>query len=249
MTTGRPRPRGKAWENEANAVPYEEFDPLNHISLGRSVETALASRPLVTFNALHPFWGSGIYAIYFTGLSSHPIYGRAAGSPTPLYVGRARPEGSRKGKVRVKYGSSSKALSDRLYHHRTSIDHAINIDAQDFSCRWLVSDMLFVPMAEQLMIETYTPIWNGLIDGFGNNTPGGGRGKQVRSRWDTLHPGRNWADRLPDGPYNRDELHTLVLAHFDQNPPEAAPEVPPILSGPIAEYDLDEEEEYDPRLF
>ena len=188
MVDGRARPRGKAWESAADAVPYEEFDPLNRANLGRSVETALVSRPLVAFNALFPFWGSGIYAIYFTGPADHPVYGRIAGSHSPIYVGRARPKGSRKGSAKADGGHRSKALSDRLYHHRTSIEQAVNLTAEDFSCRWLVADMLFVPMAEQLMIETYRPIWNGLIDGFGNNAPGGGRGEQVRSRWDTLHP-------------------------------------------------------------
>jgi hypothetical protein len=95
--------------------------------------------------------------------------------------------------------------------------------------------MLFVPMAEQLMIQTYRPIWNGLIDGFGNNAPGGGREEQVRSRWDTLHPGRYWAYRLPEPSYTADDLQLQVLAHFDTHPPESAPTVPPVLLTPTAE--------------
>lgn len=85
------------------------------------------------------------------------------------------------------------------------------------------------------MIQTYRPIWNGLIDGFGNNAPGGGRGDQVRSRWDTLHPGRYWADRLPEPVYGVDDLRLQVLAHFDEYPPESAPTVPPVVHAPTAE--------------
>jgi hypothetical protein len=186
MVDGLKRPRGQTWVKAADAVPYEEFDPLNRVNLGRSVETALLSRPLTEFNVLFPFWGSGIYAIYFTGQESHPLYSRITASPAPIYVGRSVPRGARKGRTEVEEGHRSKTLSDRLYHHRYSIDQAENLTAEDFSCRWLVADMLFVPMAESLMIQTYRPIWNGLIDGFGNNAPGEGRGNQVRSRWDTL---------------------------------------------------------------
>src|SRR5580698_3690104 len=111
MVTGRDRPRGRAWERAADAVPYEEFDPLDRVNLGRSVETALVSRPLIAFNMLSPFWGSGIY---------------------PIYFGRARPEGSRKGSAEILVGHRSKALSDRLYHHRKSIDQAKNLATEDF---------------------------------------------------------------------------------------------------------------------
>lgn len=34
------------------------------------------------------------------------------------------------------------------------------------------------------------------MGGFGNHDPGGGRRDQRRSAWDTIHPGRSWAERL-----------------------------------------------------
>lgn len=104
--------------------------------------------------------------------------------------------------------------------------------------------MLFVPMAEQLMIQTYRPVWNLVIDGFGNNDPGGGRYNQDRSRWDTLHPGRYWAPRLVDPPYTWDDLRHQLLAHLDAHPPEMAPTVPPILQAPaiVAVPQPDEDE-------
>jgi hypothetical protein len=42
-----------------------------------------------------------------------------------------------------------------------------------------------------------------LIDGFGNHDPGKGRHAGLRPRWDTLHPGRPWAERLQ--PRDEDE--------------------------------------------
>jgi hypothetical protein len=40
------------------------------------------------------------------------------------------------------------------------------------------------------MIEQFRPIWNLVIDGFGNKDPGKRRATQYRSLWDVLHPGR-----------------------------------------------------------
>jgi hypothetical protein len=145
------------------------------------------------------------------------------------------PKGARKGLIEVEEDHLSKALCSRLYHHWDSINQAENLATDDFSCRWLVADMLFVPMAERLLIQTYRPIWNVVIDGFGNNDPGAGRYDQDRSRWDTLHPGRYWAPRLADPPYTSDELRLQVLSQLDDHPPELAPTVPPVLHVPVAE--------------
>ena len=54
---------------------------------------------------------------------------------------------------------------------------------------------LVVP-AEAELIRRYGPLWNSVIDGFGNHDPGSGRYNQAKSEWDVLHPGRPWADRL-----------------------------------------------------
>jgi hypothetical protein len=52
------------------------------------------------------------------------------------------------------------------------------------------------------LIRKFGPLWNTVIDGFGNHTPGEGRFNQARSGWDVLHPGRAWAKkcvgRAPD---------------------------------------------------
>ena len=52
-------------------------------------------------------------------------------------------------------------------------------------------------MVERFLIRHYRPVWNARMDGFGNHAPGKGRGQQVRSWWDVLHPGRKWAMKLP----------------------------------------------------
>ncbi len=54
------------------------------------------------------------------------------------------------------------------------------------------------------------PIWNTLIDGFGNHDPGQGRRNQAKSRWDVLHPGRAWADNLRNNDSSADEIVSLL---------------------------------------
>ena len=58
-----------------------------------------------------------------------------------------------------------------------------------------------------MLIRHFQPVWNQVIDGFGNHDPGKGRNQQRRSVWDTLHPGREWAGKLP----NFDPIDEAVL--------------------------------------
>lgn len=237
--------RGKAWEAAANERGYEPFDPLNRVNLGRSVETALLSRPVVPLAEVPPFWGSGIYAIYLVDDARVPmdLYGSVAGQPAPIYVGRAVPKGARKGLVTDELAARSRALWDRLDEHRTSIEQAENLDVDGFGCRWLVADQLFVPMAEALMIATYHPVWNVAIDGFGNHNPGAGRYEGERTKWDTLHPGRPWAKRLAEPSVSVGDLQALVAEHFKAYPPEEAPRVPPLVGEvPVVEAVAHDEE-------
>lgn len=59
-------------------------------------------------------------------------------------------------------------------------------------------DDIWIPLGESALIRRYRPAWNALIDGFGNHDPGKGRINGVRSRWDTLHPGRSWSAKYPE---------------------------------------------------
>ena len=68
-----------------------------------------------------------------------------------------------------------------------------NLDLADFSCRFLEVDDIWIPLGESLLIQFYRPLWNSVVDGFGNHDPGGGRYKGASPSWDTLHPGRHWA--------------------------------------------------------
>ena len=91
--------------------------------------------------------------------------------------------------------TSGPVLFNRLREHADSIREAENLDLVDFRVRYLVVDDIWIPLGEAIMIEKFTPVWNRVIDGFGNHDPGKGRYLQQRSPWDVLHPGRPWAMR------------------------------------------------------
>lgn len=163
------------------------------------------------------FLGAGVYAIYYTG--AFKAYRRVAEQnrsgkfELPIYVGKAVPPGARKGGFGLGTAPGP-ALFKRLNEHSHSISAAKNLKIEDFACRFLISDDIWIPLGESLLIENFQPLWNVLIEGFGIHTPGAGRKKQVRSKWDTLHPGRNLASDLPPNPKGTAELERMIADFF-----------------------------------
>jgi hypothetical protein len=163
------------------------------------------------------FIGAGIYAIYYIG--DFGSYGRVAERnrndrfEQPIYVGKAVPPGARKGGFGIGTAPGP-ALFKRLSEHGKSIEKTSNLKIGEFFCRYLISDDIWIPLGESLLIERFQPLWNVLIEGFGIHTPGKGRKKQVRSKWDTLHPGRALADGLPSNPKKAVELQQMIADFF-----------------------------------
>lgn len=120
-------------------------------------------------------------------------------------MGKAVPKGARKGGLDFD-ASKGRALRDRLRQHAGSIEEAMNINLGDFYFRALTVDDIWIPLGENMMIEQFRPVWNLVIDGFGNKDPGKRRATQYRSPWDVLHPGRRFTEKLATG-----ELTTGVL--------------------------------------
>lgn len=177
------------------------FNPLDKRNLGHSVAEALLNQPISLLPPAEVFDGAGIYAIYYMG--NFPAYEPIAAKnrddlcDAPIYVGKAVPEGARKGGFGLD-APAGKVLFKRLGEHAKSIQEATNLKAADFRCRYLVTDDIWIPLGESLVIEMFKPLWNQLLDGFGNHDPGSGRYNQQRSAWDVLHPGREWAMKCKD---------------------------------------------------
>lgn len=175
------------------------FNPLDKTNLGESVADALLQQLVGPLPPRKAFIGAGVYTIYYEGDFS--LYrevarqNRNGKNGWPIYVGKAVPAGARKGGYGLD-ADPGQALFKRLHEHAGSIDQAENLRLEDFRCRFLVVDDIWIPLAESLLIEMFSPLWNRKIDGFGNHDPGAGRYNQQRSAWDTIHPGRLWAKRL-----------------------------------------------------
>jgi hypothetical protein len=148
----------------------------------------------------------GTYLLFFTG--SAGIYAPLSSTSVPLYIGKAEPRGGRTGS-----GAGAvvgKDLLKRVKEHQKSIDLAQNLSSADFAVLMVSTPPILVEAAERLLIQHYSPLWNSSIDGFGNHDPGKGRYNQKRSEWDTLHPGRAWANKLQPNPLTAVELTSRV---------------------------------------
>lgn len=184
------------------------FNPLDKKNLGASVAEALLTKEVHPLGDLPAFEGAGIYAIYYSGdfmpYAQVSRLNRDGRFMLPIYVGKAVPPGARMGaNLEVPAG---KVLQKRLKEHADSIRAAENLNIEDFHCRFLVVDDIWIPLGESLIIARFTPVWNSLIDGFGNHNPGKGRHAGMRPRWDVLHPGREWAMRLVERPETQEQI-------------------------------------------
>jgi hypothetical protein len=172
----------------------EAYDPLSYENLARSVVGALMEQEPEPLPPSASFDGPGVYAIYYRGKFSAYQFLASPSCARPIYVGKAIPPGARKGLSDI--DAAGPALFNRLQDHAKSLEAAKNLDLADFRCRYLVVVPVWITLAERFLISHYKSIWNTVIDGFGNHDPGKGRKDMRRPRWDILHPGRHWAQRL-----------------------------------------------------
>jgi hypothetical protein len=199
------------------------FNPLDKQHLGESVGQAMLRQLVFPLEELEAFQGAGIYAIYYTGnFQGYEVISEANQHNSfraPIYVGKAVPSGARKGgDLEAKPG---KVLFNRIKQHLKSVRQAENLDSNDFYCRFLIVDDIWIPLGESLLIAKFNPIWNKLIDGFGNHDPGKGRHKGMRPRWDELHPGRPWAQKCEPREESKDQILGEIRDYLRNNPPPA----------------------------
>jgi hypothetical protein len=207
-----------------NTPLIKPFNPLDKRNLGESVADALLE---VSVQPIPPdaFIGAGVYVLYYTG--AFPAYAelsevnRDDQFRRPIYVGKAVPAGARKGGLglEVEHGQ---ALHKRLSEHAESLKATKNLELHDFFCRFLVVDDIWIPLAESMLIERFKPVWNSVLDGFGNHDPGSDRHSGKMPLWDCLHPGREWAKRLQPCAFTKEQLEERVMTYihtllFEQN--------------------------------
>jgi len=195
------------------------FDPSNPNVAGRIVGITMIAQSRKPLANVERFYGSGVYAIYYNG--SFPAYKAISKKEHPIYVGKADPAdpGS---KTAVEQGDR---LSNRLNDHRKNIGKASStLRLEDFEYRALVVQTGWQSAAEDYLIHLFKPIWNsevGICYGFGKHGDDPGTRANLRSPWDTLHPGRDWAHRDPNMKDARPKERIIkdIAAHLAEHPP------------------------------
>jgi hypothetical protein len=195
------------------------FDPSNPEVAGRIVAIAMVAQPRKPLANEDSFYGSGVYALYYNG--DYPAYAPISKREHPIYVGKADPA-TPSSKTAVEQGNR---LARRLNDHRKNIARAAStLKVEDFEYRALVVQTGWQIAAENYLIHLFRPIWNSEVKiayGLGKHGDDPGTRANLRSPWDTLHPGRDWASRDPKMQDARSAKRITddIEAHLKKYPP------------------------------
>lgn len=207
--------------NELDPIrqPTSLFDPSNPKIVGRFVSLAMVAQSRHQLANITPFYGSGVYAIYYNG--NFKPYLPISGTETPIYVGQAAPTVSN-AKTPIDQGDK---LSSRLIEHAKNISRAMStLSISDFEFRALVVQSGWETGAEDYLIHLFHPVWNSetqLVYGLGLGKHGDAAATRSnkRSPWDTMHPGRVWAgdSKLQDAK-DLARINSELDVHFKIHP-------------------------------
>ncbi len=205
----------------------EAFDRSKHVYLNNAFEELVKDAvrffngtPVHVLPSPEKFTGSGVYALYYTG--KNLLYKRYAelnrlSYNFPIYIGKAVPKGWRQARMSDVATTQSNELYSRLREHSRNIKVVTGLSVDEFSCRLVIfeeggSDM--IGTIEAALIRINFPLWNSVVDGFGNHTPGAGRFQQAKSDWDVIHPGRTWADKCQGVPHDAGSIKSSIKRYF-----------------------------------
>lgn len=162
------------------------------------------------------FYGSGVYAIYYSG-KSESCYLPLSGAETPIYVGKAVPA---RHDAETAY-HQKEVLWKRLGEHLRSIEMT-ELTSSDFTFRYAVIQSGMESSVEDFMIRLFQPIWNKEVKvcfGIGKHGDSSKTRRNKRSPWDTMHPGRPWALDSEEDQASREVIEAKITKHFDKHPP------------------------------
>ncbi len=199
--------------------PASIFDPTDPNTAGRVVALTLVAQARHPLAAIPEFYGAGVYAIYYRG--DFAPYAPLAGTDHPIYVGKADPD-NQAAKDAVSQGTK---LSGRLNEHAKSIRKATTtLSIDDFECRFLIVQTGFQKSAEDYLINFFKPIWNSetkICFGLGKHGDSSETRGNKRSPWDTMHPGREWADASTENQKAPELILSQIAGHLANHPPYA----------------------------
>jgi hypothetical protein len=194
--------------------PETIFDPSDPKRVGEMIVGTLLLKDRVPLGSVQPFYGSGVYALYYKG--PFDAYQPISGTNHPIYVGKADPKTAHAQTSQ----EQGRKLSDRLREHaRTIASASETISLDHFSCRFLVVTSGFQRAAEDHLIAMYKPLWNqSICYGFGKHGDSPSTRGNTRSPWFELHPGKEWAKGSKPGK-SLEEIKVDISEHFCQFPP------------------------------
>jgi len=205
----------------------EQVSPVHFGSIGITLGRAASIAKFFAFSFVNqkkrnlakledsPFYGSGVYAIYYHG-KSNVAYKRLSGKETPIYVGKANPADTYAETVEAQ----GKALYSRLMEHAKNIDKT-GLCLNDFRYRAAAIQSGMQAAVEDFMIHLFQPIWNKEIKicyGIGKHGDSAKTRSNKRSPWDTMHPGRSWAAATTSNQMELSEIKKKIAAHFKAHP-------------------------------
>jgi Eco29kI restriction endonuclease len=204
--------------------PDSFFDPADPRLFGIFAALALIGLDRVPLESVEQkrFYGSGVYALYYTG--DFKTYRPISRTEHPIYVGKADPEQIHARSPR----QQGEKLCGRLNEHRKNIDRAENLELSDFECRYLVVASGWQTAAESALIGLFKPVWNKemrILLGFGKHGDSAETRRNRRSPWDVLHAGRQWAAAekyaasMVEDSKSVEEINQEVGEHFKANKP------------------------------
>ena len=186
----------------------ERFDREKHVFHSPDFEEVIKDTirffngtPVLPIPVPEKFHGTGVYAIYCiakTGVYKEFHEINRTSYDIPIYIGKAVPKGWRQARASSSSETLSYELNNRIQEHKRSLEQGAGLKLNDFQCRFMIlegAESSLIGTVEAALIRLYKPIWNSLIDGFGNHDPGNGRYEQAMSDWDVCHPGRSWAKK------------------------------------------------------
>jgi hypothetical protein len=210
---------------------HDVYDPSHPEAAADLIARKVLEQTPRNLAELTPFWGAGVYALYYSGL--HPAYSSISGREIPIYVGKADPTISHA----VTAKQQGPTLFTRLKEHRRSIREAERyadshpevewlqpVREAEFQCRYLVLAGAYSGAVEAALIRHWEPVWNKemrVCIGFGKHGDRAETRGNTRSDWDTLHPGRPWATREGNFQNRRSpaEIQADIIAHLEHYPP------------------------------
>ncbi|MER6514512.1 Eco29kI family restriction endonuclease [Nonomuraea sp. NPDC001636] len=183
------------------------YDPLDTRNITSVICRELEAQPLIPLVPETPrFDGSGLYAIYYAS-EAESLYAPLVPHDIPVYVGQSLSHNSATG-VAI---SGRTPLWSRVRGHARSIEGG-GLRLTEFAVRLLRMPDVHADLGENGLRVNYQPVWNAILRGFGSNEQGSSTRQSARSKWDTVHQGRNRS--YGDSTHDRDKLIEEARRHI-----------------------------------